>query len=125
MLGTKNLVRCVGLGKTSGLRMMVTQSWFSTNKGTEFGIKTGATARLVIHPLFFQLFHCCLLLMLIYGKLREMVFRGVTSTAMIYDEKPIFDHFRYVDENIVAGAMDCPKVFGSESTYYFYLTRLE
>ncbi|PTB56864.1 hypothetical protein M431DRAFT_81722, partial [Trichoderma harzianum CBS 226.95] len=57
--------------------------------------------------------------------LREMVFRGVTSTAMIYDEKPIFDHFRYINENVVAGAMDCPKVFGSESTYYFYLTRLE
>lgn len=66
-----------------------------------------------------------LLLMLVYGKLREMVFRGVTSTAMIYDEKPIFDHFRYINENVVAGAMDCPKVFGSESTYYFYLTRLE
>lgn len=102
--------------------MTVTQSWFSTSKETEFGIRTGATARLVTFQLFSLLF---LLLMLSCGKLREMVFRGVTSTAMIYDEKPIFDHFRYINENVVAGAMDCPKVFGSESTYYFYLTRLE
>lgn len=53
-----------------------------------------------------------------------MVFRGVTSTAMIYDIKPIFDHFRYVSEDVVMGAMDCPKVFGPElGIFYFYLTK--
>lgn len=52
-----------------------------------------------------------------------MVFRGVTSTAMIYDIKPIFDHFRWVNEDLVMGAMDCPKLYGTESTFYFYLTR--
>lgn len=51
-----------------------------------------------------------------------MVFRGVASAAMIYDTKPIFDHFRYVNEDMVLGAMDCPKVMGPQ-TYYFYLTR--
>ena len=51
-----------------------------------------------------------------------MVFRGVTSTAMIYDTKPIFDHFRYVNENMVLGAMDCPKVMPG-GTFYFFLTR--
>ncbi|KAE8420454.1 hypothetical protein BDV36DRAFT_293342 [Aspergillus pseudocaelatus] len=55
--------------------------------------------------------------------LREMVYRGVTSTAMIYDQKPIFDHFRYVTDTMVAGAMDTPKLFGTKGTYYFYLTR--
>ncbi|KAB8202249.1 hypothetical protein BDV34DRAFT_237097 [Aspergillus parasiticus] len=55
--------------------------------------------------------------------LREMVYRGVTSTAMIYDQKPIFDHFRYVTDDMVAGAMDTPKLFGAKGTYYFYLTR--
>ncbi|OGM49832.1 hypothetical protein ABOM_001481 [Aspergillus bombycis] len=55
--------------------------------------------------------------------LREMVYRRVTSTTMIYDEKPIFDHFRYVSDNMVAGAMDTPKLFGPQGTYYFYLTR--
>lgn len=53
------------------------------------------------------------------------MFRGVTSTSMIYDEKPIFDHFRFVTSDVVAGAMDAPKLFGSDSTFYFYLTRKE
>ena len=52
-----------------------------------------------------------------------MVFRGVTSTAMIYDTRPIFDHFRYVDEDMVLGAMECPKVMGPGGPYYFFLTR--
>ena len=56
-------------------------------------------------------------------QLREMVFRGVTSTAMIYDTRPILDHFRYVSEDMVLGAMECPKVKGPGGTYYFFLTR--
>ena len=57
-------------------------------------------------------------------QLREMVFRGVTSTAMIYDGRPIVDHFRYVSEDVVMGAMDCPKVEAMQpGTFYFYLTR--
>ncbi|KAL8833144.1 MAG: hypothetical protein Q9170_004476 [Blastenia crenularia] len=47
-----------------------------------------------------------------HASLREMVFRGVTSTAMIYDNKPIFDHFRFVKDDLVMGAMDCPKFMG-------------
>ncbi|KAL8731040.1 MAG: hypothetical protein Q9166_003691 [cf. Caloplaca sp. 2 TL-2023] len=58
-----------------------------------------------------------------HASLREMVFRGVTSVAMIYDNKPIFDHFRYVNEDNVMGAMDAPKVMGSDGTFYFYLTK--
>ncbi|KAM3064653.1 hypothetical protein ACMFMG_011964 [Clarireedia jacksonii] len=58
-----------------------------------------------------------------HASLREMVFRGVTSAAMIYDNKPIFDHFRYATEDLVMGAMDCPKVMGDAGTYYFCLTR--
>ncbi|EPY53893.1 hypothetical protein SPOG_02881 [Schizosaccharomyces cryophilus OY26] len=60
-----------------------------------------------------------------HASLREMVFRNVTSTSMIYDEKPIFDHFRFITDDMVAGAMESPKMFGTESTYYFYLTRLK
>lgn len=56
-------------------------------------------------------------------QVREIVFRGVVSAAMIYDSKPIFDHFRYVDENMVLGAMEAPKQMGPNGTYYFYLTR--
>lgn len=43
------------------------------------------------------------------------MFRGVTSTAIIYDEKPIFDHFRFMSENAVIAAMDKPKLFGARA----------
>lgn len=58
-----------------------------------------------------------------HASLREMVYRGVTSTAMIYDDKPIFDHFRFVDKDMVMGAMDAPKLKMEGGIYYFYLTR--
>ncbi|PGH13475.1 hypothetical protein AJ79_03605 [Helicocarpus griseus UAMH5409] len=58
-----------------------------------------------------------------HSSLREVVFRGVTSAAMIYDNKPIFDHFRYVHDDMVLGVMDCPKVMGADSFYYFFLRR--
>jgi hypothetical protein len=38
---------------------------------------------------------------------------------MIYDDKPIIDYFRYVKEDLIAGAMDAKIVLGG--TYYFYL----
>ncbi|OJJ96014.1 hypothetical protein ASPACDRAFT_81695 [Aspergillus aculeatus ATCC 16872] len=53
--------------------------------------------------------------------LREMVYRGVLSTVMIYDDRPVFDHFRYVDENLVAGIMEGKAVEGGD--FHFYLRR--
>jgi hypothetical protein len=47
-------------------------------------------------------------------------FRGVVSAAMIYDTKPIIDHFRLGDANTVAGAMDT-RLMPEATTYYFYL----
>ena len=55
--------------------------------------------------------------------LREMVYRGVTSTAMVYDDKPVFDHFRFVDQDMVMGAMDAPKMGLVVGVYFFFLTR--
>lgn len=57
-----------------------------------------------------------------YKQLRKIEFRGVVSTCMIYDDHPVLDHFRYVDENTVAGAMDskAQREFG---IYNFYLQR--
>ncbi|KAF8214899.1 hypothetical protein K438DRAFT_1562002, partial [Mycena galopus ATCC 62051] len=57
-----------------------------------------------------------------YGRarVREVKFRGVVSAAMIYDNKPIIDYFRYVDENTVAGMMDRK---GWPPGYHFHLTR--
>ncbi|KAK7048642.1 hypothetical protein R3P38DRAFT_3174890 [Favolaschia claudopus] len=55
-----------------------------------------------------------------HARIREIKHRGVVSAAMIYDEKPIIDYFRYVDENTVAGMMDWKNV---APNYHFHLTR--
>ncbi len=55
-------------------------------------------------------------------QLREVKFRNVVSAAMIYDKHPIIDHFRKVNEELVAGAMDTSS-FGDAGTYYFYLRK--
>ncbi|KAJ5517677.1 hypothetical protein LT330_006803 [Penicillium expansum] len=55
-----------------------------------------------------------------HAVLREIRFRDLVSTAMIYDKHPIIDHFRYVNDNFIAGAMDTSS-FGDAGTYYFYL----
>ncbi|CAK5270486.1 unnamed protein product [Mycena citricolor] len=59
-----------------------------------------------------------------YGKarIREVKFRGVVSAAMVYDILAIIDHFRYVDENTVAGVMDTKD---APPGYHFYLKRLD
>ncbi|CAF1165545.1 unnamed protein product [Adineta steineri] len=61
-----------------------------------------------------------------YGnaQLREIKFRGKVSTAMVYDNYPIIDHFRYVNDNMVVGAMDNKlKPAEQHGTLYFFLTR--
>jgi hypothetical protein len=50
-------------------------------------------------------------------------YNGVVSGAMIYNNKPIIDHFRKVNESMVAGVMDTDLMKGC-GLYYFYLTRL-
>lgn len=42
---------------------------------------------------------------------------------MVYDNLPIIDQFRYVDQDTVIGAMD-NKILKDADTYYFYLTRM-
>jgi Domain of unknown function (DUF4334)/GXWXG protein len=54
------------------------------------------------------------------ARLREISFRGTVSAAMVYDQRPIIDHFRRVSNNIVAGAMDAK---GQPDILYFHLTR--
>lgn len=49
---------------------------------------------------------------------------------MVYDDKPIIDYFRFVDEQTVMGAMDVrPEAVGevpeSSEMFYFYLTRVK
>ncbi|CAH0056173.1 unnamed protein product [Clonostachys solani] len=61
-----------------------------------------------------------------YGRarLREIKFRGVVSTAMVYDNLPIIDSFRYVKDGVVIGAMDSKLLPKKAGTYYFYLSKL-
>jgi hypothetical protein len=40
------------------------------------------------------------------ARLRPVLHRGLVSAAMIYDDLPIIDHFRQVDETRVLGLMD-------------------
>jgi len=42
---------------------------------------------------------------------------------MICDTQPVIDHFRLVDANTVAGAMDT-RLMPEAGTYYFYLKGL-
>ncbi|EYE99410.1 DUF4334 domain-containing protein, partial [Aspergillus ruber CBS 135680] len=55
-----------------------------------------------------------------HARLRQIEFRGVQSTTMIYDNYPIIHHFRRVSNDLITGAMDT-KSFGNVGTYYFYL----
>ncbi|KAI0163795.1 hypothetical protein BJ166DRAFT_592583 [Pestalotiopsis sp. NC0098] len=58
-----------------------------------------------------------------HARLREVKFRGQVSAAMVYDNLPIIDQFRYVDQDTVMGAMD-NKILKDAGTYYFYLNRM-
>lgn len=55
------------------------------------------------------------------ARLRMMSFRGQYTATMIYDNFPIHDHFKVVDERTLFGAMD---VRGDPTTYFFALYRV-
>jgi hypothetical protein len=51
-----------------------------------------------------------------------MVYEGTLSTAMIYDDGPVIDYFRYIADNFMAGIME-GKALGEVGKFYFYLKR--
>lgn len=53
--------------------------------------------------------------------LRMVTYRGVTTATMVYDQHPIFDHFRKIHDGLVLGVMDRK---GDELPLFFYLRRL-
>lgn len=55
------------------------------------------------------------------ARLCRMEWRGKVSAAMVYDELPIHDHFRKVNEDVVMGMMDWK---GMERPYFFLLARV-
>jgi hypothetical protein len=54
------------------------------------------------------------------ARLRSTQYRGVESATMIYDQLPINDVFRRLDDDTVVGAMD---LRGSTAPYFFVLVR--
>lgn len=54
------------------------------------------------------------------ASLRSVVYRGVPTATMVYDNHPIFDHFRKVGNDTVLGLMDRK---GDEFPLFFWLQR--
>ncbi|MEU8782785.1 DUF4334 domain-containing protein [Streptomyces sp. NPDC048637] len=53
--------------------------------------------------------------------LREVVYRGKQSTAMVYDQLPIIDHFRRLTDNVLLCVMDKK---AAPTDFFFHLTRV-
>ncbi|OKI02674.1 hypothetical protein A6A06_13850 [Streptomyces sp. CB02923] len=55
------------------------------------------------------------------ASLREVVHRGKQSTAMVYDQLPVIDHFRRLTDDVLLCVMDKK---GDPEDFYFHLTRV-
>lgn len=54
-------------------------------------------------------------------------FRGETTASMVYDRRPVHDHFKKVDDNAVVGIMNgkgAVDVSSGARYLYFYLERI-
>jgi hypothetical protein len=56
------------------------------------------------------------------ASLKTMSFHGVPSAAMIYDDQPIVDYFRRMDDRKIMGAMT---IQGADGIYFFELERFD
>ncbi len=59
------------------------------------------------------------------ASLWQVEFRGETTATMVYDRKPVFDHFKKVDDATLMGIMNgkLQAAFGVSDLYYFWLER--
>lgn len=55
------------------------------------------------------------------ASLRSVEYRGIVTATMVYDQHPVFDHFRRVSDNEVLGVMDRK---GDAMPLFFWLRRL-
>jgi hypothetical protein len=55
------------------------------------------------------------------ASLRVILYRGVATATMVYDNHPIFDHFRRVDDDTVIGVMERK---GDRGPLFFFLERI-
>ncbi|MDN7245082.1 DUF4334 domain-containing protein [Planococcus shenhongbingii] len=56
------------------------------------------------------------------ARMRQVAHRGKASAAMVYDNLPIIDHFRKVDNQVLMGMMDRK---GDKEPYFFVLEKVE
>jgi hypothetical protein len=56
------------------------------------------------------------------ASLKTMSFQGVASAALVYDDQPIVDHFRRMDDRKIIGAMT---IQGDDRVYFFELDRVD
>lgn len=83
-------------------------------------LATHLPLRDVITPFLFPLIRPLISTRRPKARLRMLEFRGKLSAAMCYDNKPINDCFRKIDEDTVMGWMDFK---GMDQPYFFKLTR--
>lgn len=51
-------------------------------------------------------------------------FRGESTATMVYDGRPVFDHFKRVDDTTLMGIMNAKGVPADGPFYYFFLERV-
>ncbi|MFI2508925.1 DUF4334 domain-containing protein [Streptomyces sp. NPDC018972] len=51
-------------------------------------------------------------------------FRGESTATMVYDGRPVFDHFKQVDDTTLMGIMNAKGVPAEGPFYYFFLERV-
>jgi Domain of unknown function (DUF4334)/GXWXG protein len=51
-------------------------------------------------------------------------FRGELTASMVYDGRPVHDHFKVIDENAVVGIMNGKGALDGDRHLYFYLERV-
>ena len=56
------------------------------------------------------------------ARMRMVEYRGKVSGTMIYDNLPIHDHFRKVNDGLLLGVMDWK---GAKQAYFFVLEKVE
>lgn len=51
-------------------------------------------------------------------------FRGESTATMVYDGRPVFDHFKQVDDTTLMGIMNAKGVPSEGPFFYFFLQRV-
>ncbi|MCK5770336.1 DUF4334 domain-containing protein [Algiphilus sp.] len=54
-----------------------------------------------------------------------VAYRGKVSATMVYDRRPVLDHFRRIDDDTLMGVMNGKGVLHDGHPYYFYLQRVD